>query len=118
MKRTFLFSKIHRAVVTEVNIGYEGSIGIDEELIKAAGFRPYERVDVYNVTNGERFSTYVVKAPAGSGQINIFGAAGHKARLGDLIIIAAYAELEENEVDFFRPKIVLVDEKNRVKEIH
>lgn len=118
MTRTFLFAKIHRARVTEVNIGYEGSIGVDEDLMKAAGIRPYERVDVYDVTNGERFSTYVIKAPAGSGTIGIYGAAGHKARKDDLVIIAAYAQIEEGESDFFTPRVVLVDPAgNGIKEI-
>jgi aspartate 1-decarboxylase len=85
--------------------------------MRAADLRPFERVEVYNVTSGERFSTYLVKAERGSGTVAIYGAAAHKARVGDKVIIAAYAGLEENEIDFFMPKVVLVDEDNRIKEI-
>jgi aspartate 1-decarboxylase len=117
MQRTFLKGKIHRAVVTAADLDYEGSLGLDEDLMKAADLRPFERVEVYNVTSGERFSTYLVKAERGSGTVAIYGAAAHKARVGDKVIIAAYAGLEENEIDFFMPKVVLVDEDNRIKEI-
>lgn len=117
MKKMFLAAKIHRATVTRVDIGYEGSISLDDDLIKAAGLKPYERVDVYNISNGERFSTYVVRAAAGSGEVGIFGAAGHKAHVGDLVIIASYGELEDEEYEFFTPRILLVDGKNRVKEV-
>ena len=117
MLRTFLRGKIHRAVVTDADLEYEGSLGLDENLMKAADLHPFERVEVYNVTSGERFATYLVKAAPGSGTVAIFGAAAHKARVGDRIIIAAYAGLEENEIDFFIPKIVLVDDKNRIKEV-
>lgn len=117
MQRTFLKGKIHRAVVTAADLDYEGSLGLDEDLMRAADLRPFERVEVYNVTSGERFSTYLVKAERGSGTVAIYGAAAHKARVGDKVIIAAYAGLEENEIDFFMPKVVLVDEDNRIKEI-
>ncbi len=117
MIRTFLKGKIHRAVVTAADLDYEGSLGLDENLMKAADLRPFERVEVYNVTTGDRFSTYLVKAEAGSGAVAVFGAAAHKARAGDKVIIAAYAGLEDNEIDFFMPKIVLVDDRNRIKEI-
>ncbi|MHB8094527.1 MAG: aspartate 1-decarboxylase [Candidatus Aminicenantales bacterium] len=117
MKRTLLKGKIHRAVVTAADLDYEGSLGLDESLMKAADLLPYERVEVYNVTNGERFSTYLVKAAAGSGSVSIFGAAAHKAGVGDKLIITAYAVLEEDELDFFVPKVVLVDGQNRIKAI-
>ena len=117
MQRTFLKGKIHRAVVTAADLDYEGSLGLDENLMKAADLRPFERVEVYNVTSGERFSTYLVKAEPGSGTVAIYGAAAHRARVGDRVIIAAYAALDENEIDFFMPKVVLVDEANRIKEI-
>lgn len=117
MKRTFLKSKIHRAVVTEDNLDYEGSLGLDEGLMKAADLFPFERVEVYNVTNGERFATYLVKAEKGSGTVAVFGAAAHKAKAGDKVIIASYAVIDEDEIDFYVPKVVLVDERNRVKEI-
>jgi aspartate 1-decarboxylase len=117
MQRTFLKGKIHRAVVTAADLEYEGSLGLDENLMKAADLRPFERVEVYNVTSGERFSTYLLKAESGSGTVAIYGAAAQKARVGDRVIIAAYAALDENEIDFFMPKVVLVDDANRIKEI-
>lgn len=117
MKRTFLKSKIHRASVTEDDLDYEGSLGLDEDLMKAADLLPYERVDVYNVTNGERFATYLVKAEKGSGTVAVYGAAALKARAGDKVIIASYALIDEDEMDFFMPKVVLVDDRNRIKEI-
>jgi len=117
MKRTFMKSKIHRASVTEDDLDYEGSLGLDEELMKAADLLPYERVEVYNVTNGERFATYLVKAEKGSGTVAVYGAAAHKARAGDKVIIASYAIIDEDEIDFYMPKVVLLDERNRVKEI-
>lgn len=117
MQRTFLKGKIHRAVVTAVDLDYEGSLGLDEDLMRAADFRPFERVEVYNVTTGERFATYLVKAERGSGTVAIYGAAAHRARVGDRVIIAAYASLDDSEIDFFMPKVVLVDEANRIKEI-
>ena len=117
MKRTFLKSKIHRASVTEDDLDYEGSLGLDEGLMKAADLLPYERVEVYNVTNGERFATYLVKAEKGSGTVAVYGAAAHKAGAGDKVIIASYALIDEDEIDFFMPKVVLVDDRNRIKEI-
>ena len=113
----YLKSKLHRAKVTHSDINYEGSLGIDEDLMKAAGMREYERVEIYNVTNGERFTTYLIKEEPGSGKIGVYGAAAHKAREGDIIIITSYCHLSEEEVDFHLPKIVLLDEKNRVKMI-
>lgn len=117
MKRTFLKSKIHRAAVTEIDLDYDGSLGLDEGLMKAADLLPYEKVEVYNVTNGERFATYLVKAKKGSGTVAVYGAAAHKARAGDKVIIASYAVIDEDEIDFHVPKVVLVDECNRLKEI-
>src|SRR4030042_3413537 len=114
MKRTFLKSKIHRASVPEDDLDYEGSLGLDEDLMKAADLLPYERVDVYNVTNGERFATYLVKAEKRSGTVAVYGAAALKARAGDKVIIASYALIDEDEIDFFMPKVVLVDDRNRV----
>ena len=116
MKRILLRGKIHRATVTESHRDYEGSLGLDEDLMKAAGMIPYEKVHVFNVTNGQRFSTYLIKAPAGSGTVGIYGAAAHKAGVGDKVIIVSYVFLEDEETDFFVPKIVLVDERNKIKE--
>ena len=117
MIRAFLRSKIHRATVTMVDIEYEGSLALDDNLMKAAGLAPFERVEVYNVTNGERFSTYVVRGEPNSGQVGVLGAAGHKARVGDKIIIASYANLLDDEVGTFMPRIVILEEGNHIKEI-
>lgn len=115
MKRTFLFSKIHRATVTDADLHYEGSITIDRDLMDAAGFLEHERVEIYNVTNGNRFATYVLEGERGSGVIQINGAAAHLARRGELVIIAAYCDLEPAEAATHQPRVVLVDEKNRIK---
>lgn len=114
MIRAFLRSKIHRATVTKVDIDYEGSLSLDEDLLTAAGLAPFERVDVWNVSNGERFSTYAIRAEKGSREVGVFGAAGRKVTPGDVVIIAAYAYLEDNEVELFRPKIVLMEKGNRI----
>lgn len=108
-------AKLHRAVVSEADLNYEGSISIDENLLKAAGILPYEQVDVVNINNGERFTTYAIKADAGSGEIKINGAAARKAQKGDLVIIIAYCCLSEEEAKIFKPQTVLLDEKNRLK---
>ena len=115
MRRTLLKSKIHRAVVTAADLHYEGSLGLDEALIEAAGLVPYEKVHIYNVTNGARFSTYIIKEARGSGKVAIYGAAAHKARPGDLVIIASYAQFEETELSGFTPKVVLLDAENKIK---
>jgi aspartate 1-decarboxylase len=117
MKRTFLRAKIHRATVTHIDVEYEGSLSLDEDLMKASGLAPYERVEVYNVTNGERFSTYLIRGKKGSRKIGVYGAAGHKVKVGDKIIIASYAFLEEDEIGFFTPKIVVLGDQNRIKEV-
>ncbi len=116
MLLTFLSGKIHRATVTEACIDYEGSISIDEHLLEAAGIRPYERVEVYNVTTGARFATYAIVAPAGSGTVGINGAAAHLATTGDLVIVAAYAQLTPEEAERHRPRLVFVDAKNKIRE--
>jgi aspartate 1-decarboxylase len=115
MRRTLLKSKLHRAVVTAADLNYEGSLGLDEGLMAAADLIPYEKVHVYNVTNGERFSTYAIKEAAGSGKVAVYGAAAHKAKAGDVLIIASYVELEDEEVEFHGPKVVILDERNRPK---
>jgi len=115
MRRTLLKSKIHRAVVTASDLHYEGSLGLDEALIEAADLVPFEKVHVYNVSNGARFSTYILKEARGSGKVAIYGAAAHKARPDDLLIIAAYAQFEEAEVREWHPKVVLLDGQNRIK---
>lgn len=109
----FLFSKIHRATVTDANLEYVGSITIDEDLINAANLKEWQKVEVLNINNGERFQTYIIKGKAGSGQICINGAAARKAQKGDKIIIAAYAHFKPHKMDGFEPTIVLVDENNK-----
>lgn len=112
---TYLKGKIHRATVTDANLDYEGSITIGRELIDAAGFTPFERVEIYNVTNGERFATYVIEG--GPRTICINGAAAWKARKGDIIIIASYCNLDREEALRHVPTLVYVDESNRVKSL-
>jgi len=113
MKRFMFKSKIHRATVTGADLDYEGSITIDGELMKLADILPYEKVDVYNVTNGERFSTYVIPGEPGSGEICLNGAAARKVQKGDKVIIVTYCELDESELGDFSPIVVLVDENNK-----
>lgn len=117
MQRIMLRAKLHRATVTEADLSYEGSCGIDEDLLDAADMREYERIELYNINNGERFSTYIIKAPRGSGAISLNGAAARRAHVGDLLIICTYGPVEEGLTPTWKPKVVLVDEKNRVKEI-
>lgn len=112
---TLMKGKIHRARVTEADLHYEGSISIDHKLIEAAGFLINERVDVYNIDTGARFSTYVIEAPAGSGTIGLNGAAARLAMTGDKIIIVSYAQLDAAEAAQFTPRVVLVDDANRQK---
>ena len=115
MQRFMLKSKIHRATVTDADLHYEGSISIDEQLMEAADIFPYEKVDIYNVSNGERFSTYVLPGPRDSGTFCLNGAAARKVARGDLIIIASYVMVDEAEAANWVPKCILVDEKNRIK---
>ena len=113
MKRIMFKSKIHRATVTGADLNYEGSITIDSELLKLADIYPYEKVDIYNVSNGERFSTYVIPGEPGSGEICLNGAAARRVQKGDVVIIVSYCELTEDEIKEFSPTVVLVDEENR-----
>jgi aspartate 1-decarboxylase len=113
MRRFMFKSKIHRATVTGADLHYEGSITIDSKLLELADILPYEKVDIYNITNGERFSTYVIPGEPESGEICLNGAAARKVQKGDLVIIVSYCELEEEEIKNFQPTVVLVDEKNR-----
>lgn len=112
MRRTLLKSKIHRARVTRAFLEYEGSISIDPVLIEAAGLVPFERVEIYNCNNGERFATYVIRGEPG--EIGLNGAAARKVYPGDLVIIASYAEVEEIELREFKPKLVFVDHNNLI----
>lgn len=113
MQVTLMKGKIHRARVTEADLHYEGSISIDRDLIEAAGFLVNERVDIYNIDTGARFSTYVIEAPAGSGMIGLNGAAARLAMVGDKVIIVAYGTLASDEARKFQPSIVIVNEKNQ-----
>lgn len=117
MIRFFLRSKIHRATVTEANVAYEGSITIDRHLMNAAGLEPYEKVAVFDVDNGNRFETYVIEGEEGSGVICVNGAAGRLVSVGDKIIIACYCMLHEGQILSHKPKLVFVDEENRVREL-
>ncbi|MEO0243088.1 MAG: aspartate 1-decarboxylase [candidate division WOR-3 bacterium] len=114
MQRIMLKAKIHRARVTEHNLDYEGSITIDEALMEAAGILPFEQVQVYNVSNGNRFETYVIKGKRSSGIICVNGAAAHLAKTGDIVIIASYGIFSEEEVKSHHPNLVYVDEENRI----
>lgn len=115
MNRTLLKSKIHRATVTDADLDYEGSISIDPILARAADFIPFERVEVYNITNGERFATYFIEGREGSGEITLNGAAAHKAGRDDLVIICSYAEYTDEEARSHKPKLVYVDECNHLQ---
>jgi aspartate 1-decarboxylase len=112
MQFEMMFSKIHRATVTDANLDYVGSITIDEELMKKAHLRENQKVDILNIDNGERFSTYVITGKAGNRDICINGAAAHKAKKGHKVIIVAYASLDEKELDAHKPYIVHVNENN------
>lgn len=113
MLRTMLQAKLHRVRVTEADLHYEGSCGIDENLLDAAGLLENQYIELYNIGNGERFSTYIIKAPRGSGMISLNGAAARKAMVGDLLIICAYSAYSEAELARHRPVVVLVDEHNQ-----
>ena len=113
MFRTMLQAKLHRVRVTQADLDYEGSCGIDEGLLEASGLRENQYIELYNVNNGERFSTYIIKAPRGSGAISLNGAAARRAMVGDLLIICAYSQYSEAEVEKHEPIVVLVDENNQ-----
>lgn len=117
MQLLMLKSKIHRATVTDANVDYEGSIAVDESLMEAAGINEFEQVQVYNVNNGSRFTTYAIRAEAGSGTISVKGAAAHLAKKGDVVIIACYAMLEEVEARKHSPALVYVDERNAIRKV-
>ncbi len=113
MNIEILKSKIHKARITQANLNYIGSIGIDEDLIEAANLIENEKVDIYNITNGERLSTYVIKAGRGSGTISLNGAAARKAAIGDYIIIVSYATMDFEEAKSHKPAIIFPDDNNR-----
>lgn len=115
MQRIMLKSKIHRAKVTEANLYYEGSLTIDKELMEEANILEYEKVSVVNINNGERFETYVIPGEKGKREICLNGAAARKGAVGDEIIIISYTILDENEVENWKPTLLLVDEYNNIK---
>jgi aspartate 1-decarboxylase len=115
MQRHMLKSKIHRVTVTHAELNYEGSCAIDDDLLEAADIREYEQVQIYNVTNGERFTTYAIRAERGSGIISVNGAAARRAAPGDILIIASYSTYDEAEIAAFKPALVYVDARNRIK---
>lgn len=112
-----LKSKLHRVSVTASELDYEGSCAIDEALMEAADIREYERIEIYNVHNGERFSTYAIRGQHGSGMISVNGAAARKAAVGDVLIIATYATYNEVELNAYQPRLVYVDDRNRIARI-
>lgn len=117
MFRTFLNAKIHRATVTHCELHYEGSCGVDQDLLDASGIRANEQVHIWNVSNGERFITYAIGSPRGSGVIALNGSAARRASVGDLVIIAAFCSVHDDKVDAHVPTLVFVDGSNRVREV-
>ncbi len=114
MHLTLLKSKLHQARVTHSELEYEGSCAIDGLLLEAAGIHEYEQIQIYNLANGNRFTTYAIRAEDGSGIISVNGAAAHKASPGDRVIICTYAQLEQKEVANFKPRLVYLDEHNQI----
>lgn len=114
MQLTLLKAKLHRACVTHAELDYEGSCAIDADLLALAGILEYEQIQIYNVTGGERFTTYAIRAEAGSRIVSVNGAAAHKARPGDRVIICAYGAMGEQEARLHKPRLVYLDEANRV----
>ncbi|MEO6143818.1 MAG: aspartate 1-decarboxylase [Dermatophilaceae bacterium] len=117
MQRNMLYAKLHRVTVNQSDMNYVGSVTIDRTLLEAAGLLPGERVDVVDVTNGARLTTYVIEGEAGSGQICINGAAAHLIAPGDIAIIIAYAQMDEVEARAFVPRVVFVDHDNHIVDI-
>lgn len=115
MLRNMLKAKLHMAAVTQAELWYDGSCAIDEDLLDAAGLREFEAIDVYDVNNGERFSTYIIKGERGSGMVAMNGAAARKVQVGDRVIIATYGQYGEEDLETYEPKLVYLDENNRVE---
>jgi aspartate 1-decarboxylase len=118
MERRFFKSKIHRATVTNAKLNYEGSLSIDPVLMEAAGILPFEKLDVVNISTGDRFTTYAIKGTKGNGEICLNGGAARKGQPGDLIIIITYVNLTEDEIKNFKTTAVLVDEQNKILSIN
>jgi aspartate 1-decarboxylase len=117
VNRTMLQAKLHRARVTQACLDYEGSCGIDEDLLEVSGILPNQYIEIYNVTNGERFCTYAIKGQRGSGEISLNGAAARRAAIGDTLIICTYSSYNEVELATHEPVVVLIDEQNRAREV-
>lgn len=117
MIRTMLQAKLHRARVTQACLDYEGSCGIDEELLELSGILPNQYIEIYNVSNGERFCTYAIRGKRGCGEISLNGAAARRAAIGDILIICAYSAYSEAEIASHEPTVVLMDENNRAREV-
>ncbi len=117
MRRIMMKSKIHRATVTEANIEYEGSVTIDSKLLEAADIIEYEQVDIYNISNGERFTTYAIEGEPDSGVICLNGAAARRASVDDVVIICSYVVLDNGDLTNYKGRTVLVDKNNRVARI-
>lgn len=115
MHINMLKAKIHRATVTQVELDYEGSCAIDEALLEASDINEFEQIHIYNITSGERFITYAIRAERDSGVISVNGAAAHKASVGDLIIVAAYAGMNASEVERHEPRLVYPNSKNQIE---
>ena len=114
MNKTLLKSKLHRISVTQVELNYEGSCAVDKDFLEAAGMQEYERVDVYNVSNGERFSTYLILAESGSKTLSVNGAAAHKVSIDDVVIICTYGSYDKNEARSHHPTLVYFDKENNI----
>lgn len=114
MQHTMLKTKLHRARVTHAELEYEGSCAIDGNLLDAAGIHEYEQIQIYNINNGERFTTYAIRAEDGSGIISVNGAAAHKANPDDLVIICAYVGIDQEQLASFKPNLIYVDHDNRI----
>ena len=117
MLREFLKSKIHRATITRANLDYSGSLTIDEEIMEKAGIAEFEKIQVYNVNNGERLETYAIKGPRGSKAFELNGAAARKGMVGDKIIITTFCILSEDELKDYKPKVLIMGDKNEIEEI-
>jgi aspartate 1-decarboxylase len=115
MQRMMLQAKLHGARLTHADLYYEGSCGIDSALLELAGIRESQYLEIYNITNGERFTTYAISAPRGSGEISLNGAAARRAAVGDSLIICTYSLYDEAELSEYKPRIVILDERNRPK---
>jgi aspartate 1-decarboxylase len=114
MQRIMLRSKLHRVTVTQADLHYEGSCGIDVDLLEAVDIKVNEQIELYNVNNGERFATYAIPGKRGSGEISLNGAAARKAQLGDLLIICTYGPMTDEEIATYTPKVAFVDENNKI----